>query len=48
MKLLKERGRQFNLETYLAFLDCVKAFDRVTEEANCSKYYKAKILPIYY
>jgi hypothetical protein len=43
MKLLKERRRQFNLETHLAFLDCVKAFNRVTKEANCSKYYKAKM-----
>jgi hypothetical protein len=41
-------GRQFNLETHLAFRDCVKAFDRVTKEANCLKYCKAKILPIYY
>jgi hypothetical protein len=38
MKLLKERGRQFNLETHLTFLDSVKAFDKVTKEADCSKY----------
>jgi hypothetical protein len=48
LSYLNERGRQFNLETHLAFLDCVKAFDRVTKEANCSKYYKAKLLSIYY
>jgi len=29
MKLLIEKGREFNLERYFAFLDYVKAFDRV-------------------
>jgi len=31
MKLLTEKRTEFNLETHLAFLDCVKAFDRVEE-----------------
>jgi hypothetical protein len=43
MKLLLEKGKEFNLETQLAFLDYVKAFDK-----SCLKYYKAKIIPIYY
>jgi hypothetical protein len=30
-KLLIEKGREFNLETHLAFLDYVKAFDRFEE-----------------
>jgi hypothetical protein len=29
MKLLIEKRREFNLETHLAFLDYVKAFDEV-------------------
>jgi len=27
LKLLIEKGREFNLETHLGFIDCEKAFD---------------------
>ena len=45
MKLLIEKTRKFNLETYLAFFDYVKVFDNVEVSL---KYYKATVLPIYY
>jgi len=31
MKILTEKGR-YNLETYLAYIDCVKAFDRIKKD----------------
>ena len=37
MKLLVEKRRKFNLETHLAFLDYVEAFDNVERE-KCLKY----------
>jgi hypothetical protein len=48
MKLHKEKGTEFNLKTHLVCLDCVKAFDRFMKEANCLKYYKTKVFPVYY
>ena len=35
------------MESHFAFLDYVKAFDRVKKETNCLKYYKANTFPMY-
>jgi hypothetical protein len=32
MKLLREKRREFNFETHLIFLDCVKFLDRVKRD----------------
>ena len=42
MKLLIEKGRDFNLENHLEFVVQVKACEKV-KKTNCLKYYKANI-----
>jgi hypothetical protein len=39
--------REFNFQTYSAFLDYVKSFYNV-KETNCLKYCKAQQIPIFY
>jgi hypothetical protein len=47
MKLLIEKRREFNLETHLAFLDYVKAFDKVKRD-KLFEIHKAGLFPIYF
>jgi hypothetical protein len=43
MKVLTEKGR-YNLETYLPYIDCVKAFDRVKRD-KLFEILQSKIIP---
>ena len=47
IKLLIEKSREFNLKTHLAFLDYVKAFDKVKRDKLFEILYSKKF-PIYY
>ena len=47
MKLLVEKRREFNLETQLAFIDYVNAFDKV-ERDKLFEILQRKVFPFYY
>jgi len=47
MKLLVEKRREFNLETQLAFIDYVSAFDKV-ERDKLFEILQRKVFPFYY